>query len=153
MDILPRAAKVECSTLLFGPGLIVMRLNRRVIYAVAAALQLPNDKGHKPLSCHQLCQRIDVPEKYVLQILRKLVIAGIVNSVRGVEGGYRLAKPLNKVSLLDIVGAVDELPRFNVETLDGLSASGQRAIKAAMAGVDEDARKRLGAFTLDRFLA
>lgn len=114
---------------------------------------MPNEKGDKPLSCHQMCQRIDVPEKYVLQILRKLVIAGIVNSVRGVEGGYRLARPLKRISLLDIVEAVDELPRFNVETLDGLSASGQRAIKAAFAGIGEDARKRLGAFTLDKLLA
>ncbi|QDT73376.1 RrF2 family transcriptional regulator [Lacipirellula limnantheis] len=97
-----------------------------------------------------MCRRIDVPEKYVMRILTKLARVGVVDSVRGVDGGYRLAKPLHQVSLLAIVEAVDELPMFNVEPLDGLSASGQQMIKAAIAGIGEDVRKRLGALTLDR---
>lgn len=145
-----RSTNVELSTIIFGAGSIVMRLNRSTLYAVVAVLELPDDKNVKPLSCRQLCEQADLPERYLLQILRKLVIAGVVDSVRGAEGGFRLAKPLNRLSLLELVEAVDELPQFNVETLNGLSSSAQWTIGATMAGIREDARKRLGAFTLDR---
>lgn len=145
----PRAAKVEIA-IPFLSRAYAMRLNRTTLYGVAAVLQLSDDKKAKPLSCRQLCEQSDMPERYLLQILRKLAIAGVVNSTRGVDGGYRLARPLKRISLLDIVEAVDELPSFNVDTLDGLSAAAHWAIGDAMAAVDKDVRKRLGAFTLDK---
>lgn len=126
-----------------------MRLNRSTLYAIAAAIQMSDDKGAAPLSCRELCAQSDLPERYVLQLLRKLVIAGVVKSTRGVDGGYRLARPLTRISLLDIVEAVDELPSFNVDTLDVLSAAAHWAIGDAMAAIDKDVRKRLGAFKLE----
>ena len=46
-------------------------------------------------------------DKFVLQVMRLLVLAGIVTIRRGVQGGYTLAKPANKITLLEIVQAID----------------------------------------------
>ena len=94
-----------------------------------------------------------MPERYLLQVLRLLVRADVIVSTRGLQGGYRLAKPAQQITLLDVYEAVDGLPHFDGKTVRGLSASGQRALDAALAGVDGATRKRLGAFTLDMLKA
>ncbi len=50
-----------------------------------------------------ICNAYKVPNKFVLQVMRLLVLAGIVTIRRGVQGGYTLAKPANKITLLEIV--------------------------------------------------
>jgi|AAFX01.1.fsa_nt_gi Rrf2 family protein len=130
-----------------------MRLSQSVGYAIAALAQLADHDGAKPLSCREICRRVDMPDKFVLQILRLLARANIVASTRGIQGGYRSAKPADKISLLEIVEAVDGLPQPDGETVLGLSASGQRTLDAALAGVDADVRNRLGTLTLDMMKA
>jgi Rrf2 family protein len=48
-----------------------------------------------------------MPERFLLQILRSMVTHGILQSTRGVEGGYSLARPASSVTLLDIVESVE----------------------------------------------
>jgi len=49
-----------------------------------------------------------MPSKFTYKIIKKLEVAGFVQSIRGREGGYRLIKPLSGFSLLDVVLAVDD---------------------------------------------
>ncbi len=126
-----------------------MRLNRSVLYAVAALIKLAEHESDQPLSCPEICRRTSMPERFLLRIFRLLAHADIAEGIRGVGGGYRLAKPLHQISFLEIVEAVGVLPRFDIETLDGFSMDAQWTIGAAIAGVEEDVRKRLGAFTLN----
>lgn len=55
--------------------------------------QLAADDGAKPLSSREICKRTDMPERFVLTILRTLARAGVVVAPRGIKGGYKLAKP------------------------------------------------------------
>ena len=48
-----------------------------------------------------------MPERFLLQILRSMVTHGILQSTRGVEGGYSLARPASSVTLLDIVESAE----------------------------------------------
>jgi len=59
-------------------------------------------------TAEDICSAEIIPGQYVYKILKKLDRAGIVQSIRGRDGGYRLAKPLDTFSIFDIVYAIDD---------------------------------------------
>lgn len=61
----------------------------------------------EPVSAVKIAEIQAIPEKYLVHILLQLKHAGLVESVRGAHGGYRLAKAAEQVSLRDIVLAID----------------------------------------------
>lgn len=82
-------------------------MSRASAYALGAVLQLADAPTGVPIPCSRLAKTGAMPERFLLQVLRKLVNHGIVKSTRGVEGGYSLARPLSEISLLHIVEATD----------------------------------------------
>jgi Rrf2 family protein len=70
-------------------------------------VQLAATDDDGPISCRRLAEAGGMPERFLLQILRSLVTNGLLESTRGVEGGYRLARDPAEVSVLDIVESID----------------------------------------------
>ena len=126
-----------------------MKLNQTIAYAVAATSYVAGLPAGSLANNSVICQAAKLPERYVLQILRKLVNAGVLVRVRGVAGGYKLAKPANKTTLLEIVEAVDG-PINQGERVDlpVMSAKAAAGMVSAFAAIESDARKRLAAVTL-----
>lgn len=54
-----------------------------------------------------ISEQTDVSLRFALKILLKLVNAGLVNSFKGVKGGYELAKPAKDITLLNVIEAID----------------------------------------------
>lgn len=85
-----------------------MNVSSRCIYAYLAVLELATlSTPQALLRAETIATRRGIPEKFLEQILTQLKRAGIVNSLRGAKGGYRLAKPASQISLLDIVVAAE----------------------------------------------
>ncbi len=84
-----------------------MKLSRTVIYAVQATLQLAQEQSKLPIPCSRLAAEGRMPERFLLQILRSLVTHGILQSTRGVDGGYSLERQPEEISLLDVIEAID----------------------------------------------
>jgi Rrf2 family iron-sulfur cluster assembly transcriptional regulator len=55
-----------------------------------------------------ISKRQDISLPYLEQLFVKLRRAGLVDSVRGPGGGYRLARPASEIRVVDVLGAVDE---------------------------------------------
>jgi Rrf2 family protein len=89
-----------------------------------------------------------MPERFLLQVLRTLVNQGLLRSTRGVDGGYRLARPLSQISLLDIVEATDGPIHPELPQVSGLSSPAQRKLAEALGDIAADAKKRLGSVSL-----
>jgi Rrf2 family protein len=85
-----------------------MKLTTRGHYSVKALLDLSLQPNHGPASVKSIAQRQDLPAPYLEKLLIELRQAGIVDSVRGPQGGYQLAKPPAQISLGQILAAVDE---------------------------------------------
>jgi Rrf2 family protein len=83
-----------------------MRLSARVDYALRAAAELAV-VGERPVTATQLAEAQQIPPKFLENILSQLRRSGLVRSQRGPEGGYWLAKPADRISLADIIRAVD----------------------------------------------
>lgn len=124
-----------------------MKLSQTNAYAIAAVAYLANVPAGKVASNTEICQATQMPGRYVLQLLRELVKADVLVSTRGIFGGYRLAKPAQKTTLLDVVEAVDGQFGGNWAVDLPLSSKGRSAVQAAFDGIEADARKRLSAVT------
>jgi Rrf2 family protein len=84
-----------------------MRISAKVDYAVRAAAELVGAPDEKPLTAAQIASSQGISVSFLPSILRELKTAGIVQSSRGFEGGYRLDKPADQITIADIIRAVD----------------------------------------------
>lgn len=86
-----------------------MRLSTKGRYAVMAMADLAGHEGAtRPISLAEIAERQEISLSYLEQLFAKLRRGGLVRSVRGPGGGYRLSRPAVDVRVADIILAVDE---------------------------------------------
>jgi Rrf2 family protein len=83
-----------------------MRVPAKVDYAIQAAAELAAASPGR-MSSGQIAKAQQLPPKFLENILLELRRAGIVESQRGAEGGYWLARPAQQITVADIIRAVD----------------------------------------------
>jgi Rrf2 family protein len=126
-----------------------VKFNQSTAYAIAAMAHIVNAPAGQAVSNTAVCNACKMPKRYVIQLMRMLVVADLLESMRGVTGGYKLAKAADKITLLSIVEAVDgPLGQNDYAGLPPMSAKAKGAVTGAFAAIEEDARKRLAAVTV-----
>ncbi|MCY7368294.1 MAG: RrF2 family transcriptional regulator [Chamaesiphon sp.] len=85
-----------------------MKLTTRGHYSVKAMLDLSLQPNYGPASVTAIAHRQYLPIPYLEKLLIELRRAGLVESIRGVNGGYKLAKNPTQIALSDILVAVGE---------------------------------------------
>lgn len=83
-----------------------MRITQETDYAFRICGHLAKNEGHV-VGAPKIASEESIPERFTLRILRKLNIAGITRAKRGATGGYALNRSKEKISLYDIIVAVD----------------------------------------------
>jgi Rrf2 family transcriptional regulator, cysteine metabolism repressor len=129
-------------------GQAAMKVSRTIAYAIHATLQLSAGERGVPVPCSQLASEGQMPERFLLQILRSLVTHGLLRSTRGVEGGYCLARPPEQISLRDIVESFDNPLTPSVPMLDGLSIEVTKRLMTTLGHASTAAREELEKLTL-----
>ncbi len=129
-----------------------MKLSRTVSYAVRAAIQLAQAEPGVPIPCSQIANAGHMPERFLLQILRNLVTHGILSSTRGVDGGYKLEKTPESISLLDVIEAVEGPMTSNLPTQTGFDEESAEKLQGALDEVSLVARRELSAVKLASLL-
>lgn len=86
-----------------------MRLTTKGRFAVTAMLDLALHEVDKPVTLAGISERQGISLSYLEQLFSRLRRNGLVKSVRGPGGGYRIAKQYAEISVSDIITAVDEL--------------------------------------------
>jgi Rrf2 family protein len=91
-----------------------MRLSARVDYALRAVAELAasaaasgSDGAQRPVTAERLAQAQQIPPKFLESILLQMRRGGVVTAQRGPEGGYRLARSANEISLAEIIRVID----------------------------------------------
>src|SRR2546428_6332727 len=84
-----------------------VKVSTRGDYAARALLSLALHGKDRPTSVKEIAERTSLPQPYLEQILLAVKGAGLVRSKRGVGGGYVLARPPDRITLADILAAVD----------------------------------------------
>ena len=81
-------------------------LGRKGDYSVRAVLDISNHNGDRRKS-REIAEEMDIPVRYLPQILATLVEQGILTAEAGPTGGYILAKPADDITLLNVVEAAE----------------------------------------------
>jgi Rrf2 family protein len=84
-----------------------MKLSHASSYALHALVHLAGQPAGKPIASYLVAEARGIPERYVLKALKSLVGAGVLDSLRGPNGAYCLARPAKEIILLEVVEAVD----------------------------------------------
>ena len=129
-----------------------MKMSRTVSYAVQATLQLAQSSADRPTPCSRLAAEGQMPERFLLQILRNLVTHGILHSTRGVDGGYTLERSPEDISLLDVIEAIDGPITPSIPSREGLATGSQERLQDALEQVTSTAREQLSAIKLSQLM-
>ena len=84
-----------------------VRISAKVDYAMRALVELAANGDGSPVTAERLAEAQGVPQKFLQNILLELRRAGIVASHRGPDGGHVLAKAPDKITVADVIRAVD----------------------------------------------
>ncbi len=85
-----------------------MKLTKKAHYSIKALLDICLQPGTNPASVKAIATRQCIPAPYLEKLLISLCKAGIIQSVRGRDGGYQLAREPDKISLGQILAGVGE---------------------------------------------
>lgn len=85
-----------------------MRLTTKGRYAVTAMLDLALHYGDGPITLADISRRQAISLSYLEQLFSRLRRRGLVESVRGPGGGYRLSRAAEQISVVSVITAVDE---------------------------------------------
>lgn len=105
-----------------------MNLGTKARYAVMAMVDLATQGGEKPVKLAEIAARQEIPLAYLEQIFARLRQHGLVKSVKGPGGGYRLARPVAQTPISDIVVAAQE--SMKMTRCESHSSGGCMATKA-----------------------
>jgi Rrf2 family protein len=81
-------------------------ISAKVDYAVRALCTLADNDGH-PVTAEALAQRQGLPSKFLESILNDMRRAGLLVSQRGAEGGYRLSRPADSITVAEVIRPLD----------------------------------------------
>ena len=84
-----------------------MKISTKGRYGLRAVLDLAINGETEAVSLSSIAQRQHISVSYLEQLVSKLRKAGIVNSIRGAQGGYVLAKAANEISVGDVLRALE----------------------------------------------
>lgn len=84
-----------------------MKLSTKGRYGLRAFIDLAVCGENRPISLNSIAERQEISVSYLEQLMAKLKKAGLVKSVRGVNGGYTVAKPVDEISVGDVLRALE----------------------------------------------
>ena len=92
-----------------------MRLTKQTNYAIRLLMYCATNHGQLS-RVSEIAAAYSVPEMFLFKILQPLVEHGLLETVRGRNGGVRLAKPASQISLFDVVRVTED--NFSMDLLD-----------------------------------
>ena len=84
-----------------------MKLSKKAEYAVRALVAMGRDASGRTFSIQEIASGERIPLKFLEQILLQLKNGGVLRSKRGVGGGYQLARPVQHITIADVVETID----------------------------------------------
>ena len=84
-----------------------MKLSTKGRYGLRALIHLALYSENETVSIQSIARRQNISDSYLEQLMRKLRSAGLIVSVRGAQGGYKLARPANEISVGDVLRALE----------------------------------------------
>ena len=127
----------------------MIRLNKKLLFAIEAVLDIAYNGGAAPVRSSEITARQGIPRRYLEPVLQELVRHKVLIGIRGPSGGYRLARERRRISIGDIVRTVRELETVADPIETPSSALGLEVLRPLWLELQEETMRRLDALTLE----
>lgn len=131
-----------------------MQLTKGVEYAIEGVLYLARQGRDEPALIRDISRATAIPETFLSKIFQRLATKGLIRSRRGFRGGFRLARPARRITLREIVEALQGPIEFH-QCLDHLKERGRRHrcnVRRVFASVQNKVSSILEQITLEDML-
>ena len=102
-----------------------------------------------PVQSKDITRRQGIPQRYLEQVMQRLVHAGILKGVRGPKGGYRLARERRRISVGEILEVVHQIEQAEMEEETCVSDLAGLIVRPMMADVSKSFMDELSKITLE----
>jgi len=83
-------------------------LTTKGTYALSALLEIHNRNSNEPVQIREISAEANIPQSYLEQLFNKLKKAGILKSIRGIKGGYLLARKAEDIYVKDVLEILEK---------------------------------------------
>jgi Rrf2 family protein len=125
-----------------------MKIKRTTTYALMAILELSREPPGIPLARSALAARANMPARYLQEVLHRLKQCKIVESCRGVRGGFSLARPISEIGILEVIEAFEVPVESSPDDLSLLDPVRTERLIALLQGTHEATRDYLKRFSV-----
>lgn len=132
-----------------------MQFSVKTEYALRAIYEISQNKSEEPIRRKVIATNQDIPIHFLEHILISLKKGGIIQSIRGMKGGYTLAKPAAEINLWDLYKSVEEVQEEN-QCFPAYKKSCERfshcKIKSVWTNLNQTVKEHMRSLTLDSVL-
>ncbi|MGI5985020.1 MAG: Rrf2 family transcriptional regulator [Clostridiales bacterium] len=127
-----------------------MRLSAKGRYALAAAISMAEQySSGEPLTVISISEKLGISKVYLEQVFALLKRGGIVNSIKGAQGGYQFTRTPQNITMLDILSAVEfSLSEPAEDTVSKNAPEIEVALKYSFAKIDNALKITMESITL-----
>ncbi|MCB1970723.1 MAG: Rrf2 family transcriptional regulator [Geminicoccaceae bacterium] len=127
----------------------MLRPSKKLALALEAVVDIACQATLEPVQSLDIGQRMDLPRRYLEQVMQQLVRAGILKGVRGPRGGYRLARERRRITIADVVAVVERVEDDDNSVPTSQSELGQRVMTPFWAGIEREFVAKLSTITIE----
>ncbi|MGQ2286311.1 Rrf2 family transcriptional regulator [Leuconostoc suionicum] len=128
-----------------------MKMSSAVEQSLVVLVMLALQKDGLPVKSHVLSEHLEVSESYLKKTMRKLAVANLVKAIASKEGGFKLARNTNDITLLDVYEAIEGEDSFihSTQLADRVFpaktavAEGTKEVLSIVYEAEKDFKKRL----------
>ena len=125
-----------------------MKLSTKGRYATRILLCISRLQGDLPVAKKRISEQEGISTDYIEQIIVPLKNAGLVNSVRGLRGGFRLARDASEITVYDILSASEGNINLVGCLAEGCSHSDKCVVQSVWQGATDELRNYFSKITL-----
>ena len=133
-----------------------MKLSTKGRYGLRALIDLATYSEIEPVSISSIAARQGISERYLEQLMTLLKKAGLIKSIRGAGGGYKLAKPAGEISVGDILraleGSLDPVDCAGLPGASGCEESGGCVTKYVWQKINESINRTVDEMNLEELI-
>ncbi len=130
-----------------------MKLSTKGRYGLRALVDIAMNSSAVAVSVGEIAHRQNISEGYLEQLMAKLKKAGIVKSVRGKNGGYVLAQPIDEITVGDILRALEgDLKPIDCKQNEGCIGADTCVTKHVWSRINEGMNKIVDDITLSSLI-
>ncbi len=128
-----------------------MKLQKNTLLALYSVLEFAADPTHH-IAAAVIADKYGVSQHHLAKVLSELARAGIVESVRGVGGGYRFAGNVRRLTLMDVIRLFEEPAGGTAAAEPACATPVDRALEAVLSEIDQIAQATFNSITLATML-